>query len=137
MEPNTGVMLVRATPQGIAMYQHWLKRIVKTNVMNDQIVFDRDSRLLQIDVEDNGKLVYAETNFTSTFTANCNWDYNNPTPTTRASPTAATYCFLSEMVFQNGMISFQCSTKRATRDDWHVEMVRQVAPIQVHTTNKG
>ena len=86
MEPNTGVMLVRATPQGIAMYQHWLKRIVKTNVMNDQIVFDRDSRLLQIDVEDNGKLVYAETNFTSTFTANCNWDYSNPTPTTRVTP---------------------------------------------------
>ena len=41
MEPNTGVMLVRATPQGISMYQHWLKRIVKTNVMNDQVVFDR------------------------------------------------------------------------------------------------
>ena len=45
MEPNTGVMLVRATPQGVAMYQHWLKRIVKTNVMNDQIVFDRSPLL--------------------------------------------------------------------------------------------
>ena len=34
-------------------------------------------------------------------------------------------------MFQNGMISFQCSTKKITRDDWHVEMVRQVPPIQV------
>ena len=134
MEPNTGVMLVRATPQGVGMYRNWLKRIVKTNVMNDQIVFDRDNRPIQIDIKDDGRLVWAETNFTSSFTPNCNWDYKNPAPTPRVTPDAATYCFLSEMVFQNGMISFQCSSKRSTRDDWHIEMVRQVEPVQVNGT---
>ena len=41
------------------------------------------------------------------------------------------------MMFQNGMISFQCSTKRATRDDWHIEMVRQVEPIQVNRQTRA
>ena len=134
LEPNTGVMLVRATPQGVKMYRNWLKRIIKTNVQNDQIVFDRDSRAVQVDVGDHGRRMYSETNFTSSFTPNCNWDTANKTPTKRVTPEAATYCFLSEMMFQNGMISFQCSTKKSTRDDWHVEMVRQVAPVQVGGT---
>jgi Nucleotide-diphospho-sugar transferase len=136
MEPNTGTMMVRATEQGIAMYRNWLKRIVKTNVMNDQIVFDRDHRKVQVDVDDRGRWSYSETNFTSTFTPNCNWDYQNKTPTARATPHAATYCFLSEMMFQNGMISFQCSRKALTRDIWHIEMVKQVPEIRINGTGQ-
>jgi hypothetical protein len=53
------------------------------------------------------------------------------TPTARTTPFAGTYCFLSEMMFQNGMNSFVCSVKHMYRDDWYVEMVRQVPEIQV------
>ena len=130
LEPNTGVMHVRATSQGVDMYRKWLQRIIKSNIKNDQLVFDRDSRVVQRDLVSN-RVVYSELNFTSTFTPNCNWDYQNTTPTVRASPTASTYCFLSEMMFQNGMISFHCSLKHAYRDDWYVEMVRQVPEVQV------
>ena len=132
VEPNTGVMLVRATRQGVQMYRNWLKRIVKTNVQNDQIVFDRDRRRIQVDMALDGSVTYSETNFTSTFTPNCNWHTSNEAPTKRATQDAATYCFLSEMMFQNGLVSFTCSTKMTTRDDWHVEMVRQVPPVQVN-----
>ena len=111
------------------MYTSWLTRIIKTNIKNDQMVFDRDSRVVQISPE----LVYSDLNFTSTFTPSCNWGYqgNFSTPTVRASPTAGTYCFLSEMMFQNGMNSFHCSLKNIHRDDWYVEMVRQVPEIEV------
>lgn len=129
-EPNTGVMHVRATSQGVSMYRKWLRRIVQTNVRNDQLAFHRDGRIVQMDTVSN-HLVYGEHNFTSTFTPSCNWNYQNTTPTVRASPTASTYCFLSEMMFQNGMNSLQCSLKPAYRDDWHVEMVRQVPEVQV------
>jgi Nucleotide-diphospho-sugar transferase len=130
VEPNTGVMHVRATTQGIAMYRKWLHRIVMTNVKNDQIVFDRDQREVQQDLV-NGELVYSELNFTSTFTPKCNWDYKNTSATVRATPIAGTYCFLSEMMFQNGLNSFFCSLKQAFRDDWYVEMVKQVEEVEI------
>ena len=38
------------------------------------------------------------------------------------------------MLFQNGKISFHCNKRAATRDGWHVEMVRQVEPVQVNGT---
>lgn len=38
IEPNTGVMHLRATPQGISFYRAWLKRIVHFNALNDQKV---------------------------------------------------------------------------------------------------
>lgn len=131
IEPNTGVMHVRATSQGVNFYKNWLRRIIKTNVRNDQNVFDRDSRPLQVELVD-GQNVYSENNFTSTFTPSCNWDYRNATRTVRATPKAATYCFLSEMMFQNGMTSFTCSLGKKTRDDWYLEMVKQVSEVEVN-----
>jgi hypothetical protein len=84
IEPNTGVMHVRATNQGINFYKAWLARVVKTNVRNDQVVFDRDSRAVQRRIV-NGQYRYDETNFTSTFTPTCNWDYKNTNTTIRAT----------------------------------------------------
>lgn len=130
IEPNTGVMHVRATTQGIAMYQKWLNRIVMTNVKNDQTVFDRDRRVVQRDLVD-GQMVYSGLNYTSTFTPKCNWDHKNTSATERATPVAGTYCFLSEMMFQNGLNSFFCSLKPAFRDDWHLEMVKQVEEVEI------
>ena len=129
-EPNTGVMHLRATPQGLAMYKHWLRRIVRTNSRNDQMVFDRDARVEQVE-EFRGKMRYAELNFTSTFTPSCNWGNPNGAPTVRASPTASTYCFLSEMLFQNGLNCFFCSAKYKHRDDWYLAMDRQLPEVQI------
>ena len=52
-EPNTGVMHVRATSQGVSMYRKWLRRIVQTNVRNDQLAFHRDGRIVQMDTVSN------------------------------------------------------------------------------------
>ena len=130
VEPNTGVMHVRATTQGIEMYQKWLHRIIFMNVKNDQTVFDRDQRTVQQDLV-YGELVYSALNYTSTFTPKCNWDYKNTSATVRATPAAGTYCFLSEMMFQNGLNSFFCSLKPAFRDDWYLEMYKQVEEVEI------
>ena len=133
IEPNTGVMHLRATTQGIVMYRRWLYRIVETNVRNDQSVFDRHSK------NDTDKIVagyqaIGRTNFTSSFTPSCNWGYseNKFTPTERVTPHAGTYCFLSEMMFQNGFNAFRCSQKMTYRDDWYLEMIKQVPEIEIN-----
>jgi len=38
IEPNTGVMHLRSTPQGIAFFRAWLERIVHNNAAIDQKV---------------------------------------------------------------------------------------------------
>ena len=38
IEPNTGVMHLRATTQGISFFRAWLERIVHYNAVNDQKV---------------------------------------------------------------------------------------------------
>ena len=131
IEPNTGVMHIRATSQGIAMYRKWLYDIVSTNVRNDQMVFYRDERPVQIGKSHGNN----NNNITATFTSSCNWDYKNYTPTVRVTPLAGTYCFLSEMLFQNGMNAFQCSSKASYRDNWHEEMVRHVDETVVEGTS--
>jgi hypothetical protein len=57
----------------------------------------------------------------ATFTANCNWNQSD-VPAKRKSPDSATYCFLSEILFQNGLIGIQCSTKIHYKDSWVLEM---------------
>jgi hypothetical protein len=104
---------------------------VKTNVRNDQIVFDRVNRGVQREKLINGQYTYDENNVTSSFTPTCNWGYKDINTTVRATPKAATYCFLSEMMFQNGMTSFTCSQKKGYKDDWHIEMVKQVPEVMM------
>ena len=129
VEPNTGVMHVRATPQGVAMYRKWLYDIVTTNLRNDQMTFHRDERPTQAEKS------YYNTNITSTFTPSCNWDHKNYTPSVRATSSAGTFCFLPEMLFQNGMNAFQCSSKAFYRDNWHEEMVMHVDETVVEGTS--
>ena len=125
-------MTVRATPQGTAFYRNWLRVVVRTNVINAQLVMVRDGRVNQtLDPRDELRLMSHGSTFTSTYTPSCRVWGAPAAPTVRAAPDAATYCFHSEMVFQNGY-SFKCSADtRPTRDDWYLEMVRQVPPVQV------
>lgn len=106
VEPNTGILLVRNTLQGVNYFRKWLETIVDRNLMNDQKAFDRD---------------YSKT----IYTPNCNWNLS-ANPTIRESnDTRATYCILSEILFQNGMTGFQCSTKPAHRANWILAMMAQ------------
>ena len=106
VEPNTGILLVRNTPQGVNYFRKWLEAIVDRNLMNDQKAFDRSSE-------------------TTIYTPNCNWNLS-AYPTKRDSnDTRATFCILSEILFQNGMTGFQCSTKPAHRANWVLAMMAQ------------
>jgi hypothetical protein len=102
MEPNTGIMHVRATAQGRRLFRAWLENIVHGNVMNDQRAFDR--KLLGL-----------------SYRSDCN--RNGQSQSEVSNPfRQPTYCFLSEALFQNGMIAVQCASRPAARDDWLVAM---------------
>ena len=97
VEPNTGVMLVRPTPQGINMFTLWLEKIVDMNIVNDQHVWDRDFRR-------GHKMTYA---------SNClpakTLGVIPDAPSIRSHPDSTTYCLLSDVIFQNGMTSLSCT----------------------------
>lgn len=121
VEANTGVMHVRATPQGKSFYRQWLERIVANNMINDQKVLEWSK-------------------FHAHYTPNCNWN-TSAYPTVRPSPDTPTYCILSELLFQNGLAAFTCSTKQAYRDHWYTGMsklglsnvvVGKYLPVTVH-----
>ena len=129
IEPNTGVMHLRATPQGISFYRAWLKRIVHFNALNDQKVrvgpcLMTSCNLLRIycmyviciQMWDRKVLK-------ATMTSNCNWN-KSAVPSTRMSPDSATYCFLPETLFQNGMLAIQCASTPSTREVWSLQMHR-------------
>lgn len=63
----------------------------------------------------------------ATYTANCNWNLSD-VPARRKHPNSATYCFLSEVLFQNGLLAIQCSTKPHYKDAWVMQMNRSATP---------
>lgn len=114
VEPNTGVMHIRSTPQSIKFYQNWLQRIVNSNVMNDQKEFDRIGTR-------------------ATYTSNCN---GGNFATARLHENSASFCFLQEILFQNGMVGVQCYAKQVHRANWIVEMYEHATPIEVSIVKK-
>ena len=96
VEPNTGIMVVRPTPQGLDMFTKWLELIVDHNLVNDQHAFDKGFRRTH-------KMTYA---------SNC-LPVNTPgvidAPSIRSNPNSATYCLLSDAIFQNGMTALSCT----------------------------
>lgn len=104
VEPNTGVMHVRSTPSGRRFYRSFLTEIVDENANNDQRVFR--PHLM------NG-----------TFTPNCNWNVSSVP--TLLPPYYSSYCFLSEILFQNGFIAFSCGRRKKSHDSWVLAMREQ------------
>jgi hypothetical protein len=103
MEPNTGIMHVRTTANGRSFYKKWLDRIVDSNSMNDQKLMDR-------------------TAIKSVYNPTCNfWNLTNikeiPNPSN-----LPTYCFLSEILFQNGKVGVHCPMKQNFRDGFFQEL---------------
>ena len=96
-EFNTGIMMLRATKTGIQFMTDWLERLVDLNLMNDQQVLDRSFKRYH----------------SMTYASNClppNTIGVIPTiPSIRDTPESPTYCFLSDILFQNGKTALSCT----------------------------
>jgi hypothetical protein len=150
IEPNTGIMSVRATEAGIGFYTEWLLRIIDVNELNDQKAMLREPHFAQY----TNECVYGDTsphrvssaahlknraskkythaldrpdeqrsqklrakwasNFTSLVEDIQLERYQRP----------AKFCFLSELLFQNGQTAFTCGAKPSFKDAWILEMYR-------------
>jgi hypothetical protein len=96
VEPNTGISLVRPTKQGLTFYLDWLEALVDSNMGNDQQVFDKGFRRFH----------------DMTYASNClppNTPGVKSGPSIRYNKNSATYCFLSDLIFQNGFTALTCS----------------------------
>jgi len=103
IEANTGIMHVRATEQGLRLYKTWILHMIDLNLINDQ-------RALKF------------WNFNASYTPNCNWNLSDFPSEKKYFHNEAKYCYLSEILFQNGLIGLQCSQKPSFRDDWYHAM---------------
>jgi len=97
VEPNTGIMHVRATPASIGLFHEWLRRLIDKNIANDQYL------LRFSDYQ----------NFYPHFTDSCNGvdtvPFEHPDIPPGTSPDKIlSFCFLSEYLYQNGMTSLHC-----------------------------
>jgi len=108
-------MLVRATARGVRFFTEWLHEIVQTNVMNDQKVMHFQAL----------RAVYTPDCFVS-FAPHALPRIFDGTdlPLTGRYNATARYCFLSELLFQNGETAFRCAVKGNYRDSWILEMFR-------------
>jgi hypothetical protein len=97
IEFNTGVMMARSTKQGVDIYTKWLERLIDLNMQNDQQVFTRSFRRYN----------------NMTYASNClpaNTVGVIPSvPSKRSTPDSATYCALSDILFQNGKTALSCT----------------------------
>ena len=103
MEPNTGVLYVKATTASRQFMRKWIVEMVELNKMNDQ-------RVLSFQFVKN-----------SMHTTSCNIDRERAgSPhADLAGPASANqfkYCFLNEFVFQNGKMEFFCRTGREDQE---------------------
>lgn len=109
VESNTGQMLLRSTPQSVAFFTVWLEAIVDNNYNNDQRPFDRNLRR----------------KLNMTYASNClppSTPHVRVGPSIRNSNTSATYCFLSDIIFQNGYTALTC-TKNQNMGQYTRDMI--------------
>jgi len=98
MEPNTGAMLVRSSPHMLAFYNKWLFDMVQNSDSTDQKL------LMKLFSE------LAEQTFSCNPLANdiFNSSHSNPAGSSRN----ISYCFLNELLFQNGKLALSCAFDR-------------------------
>ncbi len=122
LEPNSGIMFLRSNKRNTATFYQWLHLIVEDNVMNDQKVFDR--RKLHLHYVHNCLQSNNEGRTATSHSGGGGKGVGGPASTIEGSHynTFPTFCFLNEILFQNGLIGIQCPSKRAFRDDWLLEM---------------
>lgn len=115
MEPNTGVMRVRASISGISLYIRFLEHIVEMNILNDQRAFIPRIISAQYDGSCHGSRYVSAADPGSE---------RRPLPAVSFNTSASlgTFCFVDELLIQNGLIGVTCSARKHFRDEWLVQM---------------
>jgi hypothetical protein len=155
VEPNSGIMSVRATEAGIGFYTKWLLRVISQNDMNDQKSFlpEPQSALHSSDcmyadlhhghARQDQKTTRSRSKapqrprFTSlkerveaqrSAQRRGTWAQNYTTLVNDVRfdrfQQPARFCFLSEILFQNGQTAFTCAEKQVFKESWTLEMAR-------------
>lgn len=111
VEFNTGVTLIRSTNQSRALMVKWIEAMVNENYVNDQRVIDKWFRRFN----------------DMTYTSNClppstKGAIEGDKISQRKTPGSATYCLLSDVVFQNGLMSLTCCRQRM--DSYIINMAK-------------
>ena len=111
VEFNTGVTLIRSTNQSRALMVKWIEAMVNENYVNDQRVIDKWFRRFN----------------DMTYTSNClppgtKGAIEGDKTSQRKTPGSSTYCLLSDMVFQNGLMALTCCRQRM--DSYIINMAK-------------
>ena len=165
VEPNTGTMYVRSTESGVGFYASWLLRIIDSNEMNDQKAFLRDDSVTvssrncvygkihrpTMDAV-SGKITnptggrHAHKTHKNVNEVNPKWGKNYATLLADMEShnynRPASFCFVSELLFQNGQTAFACGVKPGYRDSWLLNMdahgLRSIQPeLQTNNNNNN
>eukprot|EP01039_Chlorochromonas_danica_P001596 gene1596-1743_t len=140
-EPNSGVMHVRSTGAGIKAFRRWLELIVDANVMNDQVSFNRREMHLQYDNSCHSSQYERAGDPRSPRKGNVS-DSSSSSP---SSSGGGSYCFVDEILFQNGMMGMVCPSKKVFRDEYSVQLFEHgvrlpgggVSPVIFHVNYCG
>jgi hypothetical protein len=116
-EPNTGIFFVRATANGIQLFEQWMAEIVRRNIMNDQKALDFRYLGAKLSFSCNEELNYLDNNATFMSQFRHNSKVNAPT-----------YCYLNEFLFQNGKVALGCARgSGGSKSEYVEDMYRQGA----------
>jgi hypothetical protein len=131
VESNTGVSLIRSTPQSKATFLKWMEVMVDENYINDQRILDKWFKRYN----------------DMTYTSNC---LPPGTPSAidpsvasiRPTVNSTTYCLLSDVLFQNGLMSLTCCRQRMDQyiiamHDYGIKINDSYYPALIHVNFAG
>lgn len=131
VESNTGVSLIRSTPQSKATFVKWMELMVDENYINDQRILDKWFRRYN----------------DMTYTSNClpsgtKGAVSPDVASIRPTVNSTTYCFLSDVIFQNGLMSLTCCRQRMDQyiiamHDHGIKMGDSYYPAIIHVNFAG
>lgn len=121
-EPNTGVMHVRSTVTGIKLYREWLALIVESNLLNDQRVYHRHILSTRYDSSCHSTRFIRSGDPASAVKPGLNSSLAAIPERLANDKLVSSYCFLDELLFQNGLIGVSCPSKKQFRDEWVAQM---------------
>ena len=131
VESNTGISLIRSTPQSKATFVKWMEVMVNENYINDQRILDKWFRRYN----------------DMTFTSNClpsgtKGAISPDVASIRPTLNSTTYCFLSDVIFQNGLMSLTCCRQRMDQyiiamHDHGIKIGESYYPAIIHVNFAG
>lgn len=131
VESNTGVTLIRSTSQSKSTFVRWMELMVDENYINDQRILDKWFRRFN----------------DMTYTSNClpsgtKGAISPSAASVRPSVNSTTYCFLSDVIFQNGLMSLTCCRQRMDQyiiamHDYAMKIGESYYPAVIHVNFAG